>query len=410
MAITLVTPLDREKLVPVDTGIIIDFTASPDTVDVNGTQVFNAGVFQASWTGSLINLTGGGKRLALTPPAEFTVGQIVSVSVEEVGGAGVAFVFQAGVRKITNTNNNTNPTINIASGSTYLGYVRETGELYVRFGDPPGPEVPLLTANIVDVAFDPVLNKIVVLFVNNGKVYVTTANPGDGPNSIIPPGEGQTPSKAVGLPFDSVSIDSLPGTGIRGLVSTFPRPIAPVVISIDPRVVRFARPTDTPESDYCVGFIPYKSSVAYSAGRFMPFVPLPPGAPYADMTDPAPTPRATYSAICVYERGQSPGLVYSERSAEDAVPGSFGGAGGADVQPVGGGGQGIRYVLAKEDFLPLKESVPLESLVISSLGGCGLRRVDIVKQDFLPIKEALPVDSVEVITISGTGIRCTFGR
>lgn len=410
MAITLVTPLDREKLVPVDTSVIIDFTVSPDRVDVNGAQVFNAGVFQASWTGSLINLTGGGKRLALTPPAEFAVGQIINVSVKEVGGAETAFVFQVGVRRITNTNNNTSPTINIASGSTYLGYVRETGELYVRLGDPPGPEVPLLTANVVDVAFDPVLNKIVVLFVNNGKVYITTANPGDGPNSIVPPGEAQTPSKAVGFPFDSVTVNSLSGTGTRSLVSTFPRPIAPVVISIDPRVVRFARPADIPEGSYCVGFIPFKSSVAYSSGRFMPFVALAPGAPYADMIDPAPTPRATYSAICVYERGQSPGLVYSERSAEDAVPGSSGGPAGADIQLIGGAGQGIRYALAKEDFLPLKEAVPPESVAISSLGGYGLRRVDIVKEDFLPIKEALPIDSVKVITISGTGIRCTFGR
>lgn len=410
MTITLVSPLDREKLVPVDTGVIIDFTASPDRVEVNGTQVFNAGAFQASWTGSLINLTGGGKRLALTPPAEFTIGQIVNVVINEVGGGVAAFVFQVGVKKITSTNNNTNPTINIASGSTYLGYVRETGELYVRLGDPPGPEVPLLTADVVDVAFDPILNKIVVLFVNNGKVYVTTANPGDGPNSIVPPGEAQTPSKAVGFPFDSVFVDSLSGSGIRGSVSTFPRAIAPVIVSIDPRVVRFGRPTDVPEDTYCVGFIPYKSSVSYSAGRLMSFVPLAPGAPYADMIDPAPTPRATYSAICVYERGQSAGLVYSERSAEDAVPGSLSGAGGADIQPVGGGGQGIRYALTKEDFLPLKEAVPLESLIVSSLGGYGLRRGEVVKQDFLPLKEALPIDSAKVITISGAGIRCTFGR
>ncbi len=408
MAIIPVTPVDLEKLVSEETSIIVDLTLAPTLAVVDGVQVFDGSFFLASWTGSLLNLTGGGKRLVLTPPTNFALEQVVTVTVTETGGATLTYRFQVGVEKVTDTDDNSRPSLTLSSGTDYyLGYIKDPGTLYVRFTNPLSPEVPLISATIVDVGYDPVLNKIVVLFVNNGNVYVTTANPGDGPNSIIPPGEAATPTKAVGLPYNSLTVGATASGGLRGVLSTFPRAEAPVVVSLNPRVVRIARPTSSPESLYCVGFIPYKSSEKYASGRFLPFVPLPAGASYAEFTDPAPTPFATYSAVFVYEQGQSTKLVYSPRGNEGPLP--IGDAGGADIHLLKASGAGIRSLVTKQDFLPLKEAVPTENTLVIAYSGFGIR-VQLEKEDFLPIKFSVPVDTVNVAAVLGTGIRSSFGR
>jgi hypothetical protein len=405
VAITPVTPVDLEKLVTSNTSIIVDLTLAPTEAVVDGVTVFDGALFLASWTGSLINLTGGGKRLVLTPPAAFALAQLVSVTIRETGGAELVYRFQVGIDQVTLSDNNSRPALAPSAGvdNYYLGYIKDTGGMHVRFTNPLSPEIQLITATVVDVGYDPVLNKVVVLFVNNGNVYVTTANPGDGPNSIIPPGEAQTPTKAVAFPYDSLSIGAAGAGTRRNPYVGFPRTLTPVVISLNPRVIRFNRPTDVAENGLCVGFLPFKSSQDYSGGRVLPFVALPDGAVYADYTDPAPTPRATYSAICVYRQGQSTGLVYSEVGGEDRLPT------GADVLTMQPAGSGSQSRFGSQSFPPLKLAVPLDGLTLGGPSGAGLRQA-FGSVTFAPVKLATSVDPLSMGGPAGAGIRAAFGR
>lgn len=380
MAIKPISPVDREKLVPTDTSIIIEFTAMPAQVNVNGLTVFNGSSFQVGWNGSVINLVDGGKRMVLTPPSLFTVGQVIEVFVQETGGADLLYRFQTGVTQITMSDNASEPAITITpSADYYLGYVKEPGALFVRFTNPLSPEIQLISASVVDVSYDPNINKVVVFFVNNGRVYATVADPGDGPNTILPPGEASTPIKAVGFPFsnaevsavgggsdyqehstftyepkkylgpvdpvsvasegggswyqaisketfpplkyaspvDGILVAAVVGGSDYGQFSGFPRATAPAIVSLDPIIVRIPRPTDVPETTLVVGFYLFKISGKTGSGRIIDYVALPEGEPWVEYTDPAATPNTTYAVIAVLRQGQSSGLVLSSRSAED---------------------------------------------------------------------------------------------
>lgn len=404
MTVIPVTPVDREKLVAVTTNIVIDFTGSPASVTVDSTTVYDAGVFLASWTGSLINVPTGGKRLVLTPPAEFGVGQLVEVNVVEVGGTPVSYVFQTGVRKATLTDDVSSPAVVITPAGDYLGYVKSPGTLYVRFLSPLSPEVQMIAASVVDIGYDPTLNKLIVFFVNNGVVYATTADPGDGPNTILPPGEAATPTKAVAYPYDDVKtgvtggggeyqtyssaaflpvklaapVDSVTtnvtgSEGPYGIYSGFPQSVTPIVVGINPRVLRIPRPTTQPEASQIVGFYLFKTSKNYATGRVIDvFIPIAENETYAEYTDPAPTPDAAYAVISVYRNGQTTGLVQSPVGNSDTLLTATGGI-GADVVFLGAAGSEGPYGIfsISGTFLPVKLAVPLDTVATNVTGGAG---------------------------------------
>lgn len=407
MPITPVSPVDKEKLVAVDAEIVIDLAYTPIHADINGLTVFDAGSFQAGWTGSLFNNPNGGKRLVLKAPTPFSLGQVVEVFVAETGGAQLLYRFQTGITRVTSDNTNRDPSVSLVPGGvSYLGYVKDSGELYVRFTSPLSPEVKLIQATVVDVGYDPTLNKLVVFFINNGRVYATTADPGDGPNSILPPGEAETPIKVAAFlsddaplsstgsagtyvsfgttsldkpvkqapPVETALLSTVGSSGTYGVKVGFPQPIAPMVVSDNPRVLRLPRAGTTPESSYAAGFYLYKSNIDYAGGRFFPeFIPLPDGAQYVDYVDLSPTPKATYAVVNVYRNGQTTGTVKSELSSFDAALAASG-AFGADVcmpSTLGGGGTYQTFATTSLDK-PVKQATPIDGpAYVSTVGGAG---------------------------------------
>lgn len=411
MTITPVSPVNREKLVSDSTSITIDFTQPPVLVTVKGVTAYSSGIFQNGWTGSLFN-TLTGKRLALTNASNFILGEGVEVYVEETGGATLTYKFQIGVTQITTTGDAKNPVVAITPLGQYVGYVRENGAMYVRFINPLSPEVQLIQATVVDIGYDPNLNKIVVFFINNDKVYVTTADPGDGPNSILPPGEASTPTKAVAYPYDDVQTNVVGGSGLTqsfgtstflpvktappvdsvqtavvggsgslpSVFSGFPRTITPSIISDNPRIIRIHKPSTQPEASTIVGFYVYKTSANYLGGRIISnLIVLPPGEEYVDFIDTAPTPKAFYAVICAYRNGQTSGLIEST-------------IGGLDTSLAGN-------IVFAFDLYP--DSVN---------GGSGSYGAFAISGTFLPVKVAVPLDFVATNVVGGSGVYQAFGR
>jgi len=114
VTITPVTPVDRERLVPVNTGLLID--AIGETVAqvvVDGVVVWNGSSAQNSWSGFTITLVGG-ERLVLDPPSTFTVGQVVSVVVGGTVTSSVSYIFQCGLEQITTGDDASAPTTSTA--------------------------------------------------------------------------------------------------------------------------------------------------------------------------------------------------------------------------------------------------------------------------------------------------------
>lgn len=401
MPITPISPTDKEKLVSLDASILVNLTFAPTEAKIDGVVVFDGAFFQGGWTGSVLNLMGGGKRLVLTPPTPFAVGQVVTVSVtENETNETFSYIFQTGLKRVTESGDSTLPSLAIVpSNNLYIGYVKDTGEMFVRFVDPLSPEVKLIQAAVVDVGFDPTLNKLIVFFINNGRVYVTTADPGDGPNSILPPGEAETPIKAVAFPFDNVvplttggegpyatvqtslflPVKQAPpvdpvlvavtgGAGEDRTVSAFPRTLSPLVVSDNPRIVRLPRTQVEPEATLAIGFYVFKTSKDYAGGRLIPeFVPLPAGAMYAEYVDPAPTPGAGYAMLSVYRNGSTTGTVWSAISTPDIPTSFFAGLDVLDVAAVGGEGRSTTFVSV--NFPPLKYASPVDPVPVAACGG-----------------------------------------
>lgn len=410
MTITPVSPIDLEKLVSINTSIVVNLTYMPAQVDVNGVTVFDGTFFQASWTGSILNRLDGGKRLVLTPPAAFAVGQLVVVYVLEVGGASLQYKFQCGTARATSTADANLPSMsNVPGGSTYLSYVKDSGAMYVRFTGPLSPEIEMIKATIVDVGYDPTLNKLVVFFVNNGKVFATVADPGDGPNSILPPGEAETPVKAVAFPFESLPVVSAAGAGAPTTPYVgFPRSPAPVVVGGNPRVVRIPRPTDIPESSLIEGFYIYKTSDRYAGGRISEFIPMPPGAAYAEWQDSTPTYDAVYAAIGVYRNGQTTGTVVAGIGSSDLSTSFFYGLDVHTLTSEAGAGLSVTYESA--NFFPVKQAPPVDLIVLSTGTGAGAYGEFQITGAVFPVKLATAPDPYVLSTECGASSYQDFGR
>lgn len=109
MTITPVTPKHQERLVPVGTGILIDFIGeSAQLVVVNNVTVWN-GSPQAGWT-ALVLTRPGGTRLVLDPPSPFSVAATVRVAVTGTVSSS-SYLFSTALRQITTTDDASSPRI-----------------------------------------------------------------------------------------------------------------------------------------------------------------------------------------------------------------------------------------------------------------------------------------------------------
>jgi hypothetical protein len=255
----------------------------------------------------------------------------------------------------------------------YAGYVRDPGSLHLRQTDPLTPEIKAVDGEIVDIGYDPNLDKLIVFFVNNGKVFVTAADPGDGPTTLTQPsalhtnvamnqaGAGKThsftsadfPPLKFAAPLEPYKVQDV-SSGRHGFVTGDPRTVTPVIISLDPAIIRLAKPTEQSGNRDAAGFIPLKFTK--EAARRLPFVPLPEGDNIVDFQDPVATPGARYACLVVYRQGPgSTGLVTGPRGPGATRPFA------ADVHTAHGGSSGRLYTFTSADFPPLKLAIPLDT-------------------------------------------------
>lgn len=109
MTITPVTPVDRERLVPVNTGILVDAVGEGVAqVVVDGLVTWNGSAAQGGWSAVVIPFPGG-SRLVLDPPTQFANGQVVSVVVGGTVTTSLSYLFQCGLEQVTSTDDARSP-------------------------------------------------------------------------------------------------------------------------------------------------------------------------------------------------------------------------------------------------------------------------------------------------------------
>ena len=353
MAIRLRTPINQERLVPDTTAIIVDADTAFSRVQVGADIAYLLGVFGTGWSGLFIELDDGTKRISLVRATPFELGEIVTVTVQTLLAL-ETFTFEVGTAQITETHDTTTPRVEqIGDDDTWVAYVREPGVIVLRRDDDPiGAEVFVLEGDEVDVGYDESLGKLVLIWVHNGKVFYSLADPADSPASLTQPstlnsasrlpdgGDGDGYSTGVVTsfaPLKFVATDAIPplpdGGDGDGYSTGIPSSVTPVILSVppDPVWLRIPRPTTYSKVK---GFIVWKFS--HGSPRALGFVALQEGALFVDILDPQPTPRAVYAVQTVYYQGDSLGEVKSGFGGLDSPPT----AGARILLPDGGDGDG----------------------------------------------------------------------
>jgi len=290
-------PVAGEQLVSTGENLAIDFRDSgedPTTITVNGTLVYDASlvpVFRNSWTGSYID-DAEGQRIILIPPTPLTIDTKYTVVVN-TATATKTYAFRVGSQQITTSNDAEMPRITEATASAvWIGYIRN-GRLYLRKGDPLTSPVEVIPTGQFEQGYDPTLGKYILYWVDRGKIYYATADPGDAPEALVQPNDANAEVR-MGLGSDKAAFlgdheEVLQAPHVRG---------APPDADLD---VDIYRPTGDPEAAQVVGFVIYK----FTAGTFQKIaeVPIASGETIATFTDTTFTPGAEYAAVPIYSVG-----------------------------------------------------------------------------------------------------------
>ena len=156
MTITPVVPQLHDYYIETSQGILIDYTASPVTVDVKvGTGAAvrvwdNISGFQNSWTGNYIN-DGTYIRLVCDPPAAFTFGDTIEVTTTTATET-LTYDFKVGLERLTTEADVGRPQIIEAGAYVWAARVHKNesswpsgfegkGNIYLQVLDPRGSEV-----------------------------------------------------------------------------------------------------------------------------------------------------------------------------------------------------------------------------------------------------------------------------
>lgn len=181
MTITPVTPVDRERLVPVNTGLLIDAVGEGVAqVVVDSLVTWNGASAQGGWSAVVIPFPGG-SRLVLDPPAPFTSGQVVSVVVGGTVTTSLSYLFQCGLEQVTNTDDARSPATIQA-----------------------GPSLPPLPPQGLRLTFD----ELAAPSANSGTLALTLTSDGAPPTYGIP----GVVERAIGFPGSGSALAVSSGT------------------------------------------------------------------------------------------------------------------------------------------------------------------------------------------------------
>ena len=189
MTIVPVTPVDRERLVPVTSAVIIDFNGTyPAEVKADTIVIFDGLIGQNGWT-SLLVTKPGGTRLVLDKVTPLVFGDVVEIIATASDASSVTYRFQAGLKQITTSDDASVPRITeVGTGDPpWVVYSREPGNVYARKDEPLTDEVFLVPGNKVDIGYDEVRNEIEIMYIHNGKVFLVTGQPSETPSTLTQP-------------------------------------------------------------------------------------------------------------------------------------------------------------------------------------------------------------------------------
>lgn len=187
MTLVAVSPVDRERLVPLAPALIIDATGETVAqVVVNGVITWNGISGQNGWMALTVSFTGG-TRLVLDPPTPFTVGQVVNVVVGGTVTMSMTYLFQCGLRQITTSDDAGEPRVTETSSAPWVAYSRDTGNIYLRKDDPLTAETLTVPGDRVDIGHDDVAAEIEVVYIHNSRVFLIAGADTEVPSTLTQP-------------------------------------------------------------------------------------------------------------------------------------------------------------------------------------------------------------------------------
>jgi hypothetical protein len=338
-----VYPEDTENLVSTGENIAIGFEfEDPLTATVDGVLAYDDSLvpkFRNGWGGFYLD-DATGKRLILEPPADFALNSNIPVNVTTASYV-KNYVFRVATEQVTSTGDALQPKILDADATNiWIGYLRG-GNLILRKGNPLTPETTVIPASQWDQGYDPDLGKYVLYWVDNGRVFFSTADPGDSPVGLPQPSTANA-SVTMGL-AGSERIKTLE----RFISATMPEPVfktRPPTATLS-----ITHPSPDNDADKLTGFNLY--STWHGTDNLLIFIPDSAEDPF-DYSLPASLHsdssvffiRPVYDrAGVIFEGDPSPLFTYPEIAEQIAV--AF-------------AGSERLYNLESETFLPLKFFTP----------------------------------------------------
>ena len=330
--ITPRTPVDEEVLVHKNTDVIIDTHEEITTVIIDDITAYDSSAspsFQNGWTGEIGQIPGGWRTI-LTPPSVYEIADQPELTVNTASHS-LSYLLEIGTEQLTDTNDASVPRILDIDGTNILvGYGRDTGNIYLRKIEPDTGEVKLVTGKHFALGHNPYTNKAAIVFNINGSLFLTEADPGDTPNTIIDPtilrdqievaigtGEASVQSQEIqGKQFQLVYITEYPpikkfipedvythiGDGRIPVITTSPHSEqqAPIFINFDPPVIRIARPSEEPEKSALVAYYVIHYFPATGAIGSMHYLEIAPTENFIDFEDTHTPEGVVYTVIPVY--------------------------------------------------------------------------------------------------------------
>ena len=375
MTLTVVSPRDRERLVPLSPSIIVD--ARGETVAqavVNEVVVWNGVTPLAGWMALTIPFPGG-VRLVLDPPAPFTTAQVVNVVVGGSVTTSVSFLFQVGLRQITFTDDASVPRVAETSAAPWVVYSRVPGNVYARKDEPLTAEVLVVPGDKVDVGFNESTNEVEIVYIQNGKVFLVSGADDEVPSTLAQPSilksnvksgvTGESPNHRHDVvTFTPIKFATpIDGTLVSGFTGESP-------------FITFSSPPNSPAPVAFLGtpaaaIVPPVSSTLITSvrlfkintGAAVQVAELPYSTEIQVFLDPAYAEGDRYYTQSVYgDQGASAMRRLTARSADA-------GATNGDFLRAGFTGESPQHTHSTVTFAPLKLAVPTDGPVVSGYTG-----------------------------------------
>lgn len=361
---------------PVNTALIFDAVGETITsVVVDAVQVWNGVSALAGWMALSIPVTGG-LRLVLDQPSTMISGSVVNVSVTGSLSPVFSYLFQAGLRQITFTDDASVPRVVETSTAPWVAYSRVPGNVYARRDDPLTDEVLVVPGDKVDVGYNEVSDEIEIVYIQNGKVFLVVGDVDDVPSTLLQPsilksdmktgvtgdGDRNVFTRSDFTPLKFAAPPETVSTGDTGFSTTQSFQSPPTSPDALPLVSDVVAVVVTPAQSTLITEV---RLFKLRGGASVQLAAFPYSLELQIFYDGAYVPGDGYFTQAVYGDPGAPDMKRLARRGAAALgtPG--------DIFVTGATGSGDRQIFSKTDFAPLKSAVPAETVTSGDVGHAG---------------------------------------